>query len=174
VRFGDRWVCGNCKEAFTQRLREGVAPTGAVVYAGFWVRVGAFLIDAIILSAAWGVLAAVMFLALAPGLRRTGPEVAMASFTIVFGLFYLILLAGTVCYEAFFVSRSGATPGKKVLSLKVVMPDGGPVSLGRAFGRYFAKILSSIPLYFGFIMIGFDTEKRGLHDYVCNTRVIRV
>ena len=71
------------------------------------------------------------------------------------------------------MARSGATIGKKALRLKVVMPDGGRVSLGRAFGRYFAKMLSGIPLYIGFIMVGFDSEKRGLHDYICNTRVIR-
>jgi uncharacterized RDD family membrane protein YckC len=48
------------------------------------------------------------------------------------------------------------------------------VDLGRAFGRYFAKILSAIILGIGYIMVGFDSEKRGLHDMICDTRVIRV
>jgi uncharacterized RDD family membrane protein YckC len=175
ARFGDRWVCGNCKEAFAQRLRQGVAPQGAMVYAGFWVRFGAIFIDGIILGVVWGILAAVVFAVLTPGLSRAGsaPEAALATISVVFVFFYLALLASGACYEAFFVSRSGATLGKKALGLKVVMPDGGPVSLGRAFGRHFAKILSAIPLCIGFIMVGFDAEKRGLHDYVCNTRVIR-
>ena len=60
-----------------------------------------------------------------------------------------------------------------VLGLKVVRPDGGPVSLGRAIGRYFAKILSAIILLIGFIMAGFDREKRGLHDILVDTRVIK-
>jgi uncharacterized RDD family membrane protein YckC len=175
VRFGDRWICGNCKEIFAQKLREGVAPQGAMVYAGFWVRVGAMFIDGLILGAVWALLAFVGFLVLAPSLSRSGaaPEAALAAMSIVFVLGYLLLLAGSACYEAFFVARSGATIGKKALRLKVVMPDGGRVSLGRAFGRYFAKMLSGIPLYIGFIMVGFDSEKRGLHDYICNTRVIR-
>ena len=175
VRFGDRWICGNCKETFAQKLREGVAPRGTMVYAGFWVRVGATLIDQLILLAVVAVLAFIGFLVLAPTLSRSGaaPEAALAAMSIVVGVGYLLLIGGSACYEAFFVSRSGATPGKKALGLKVVMPDGGPVSLGRAFGRFFAKMLSAMPLDLGFIMVGFDSEKRGLHDYICSTRVIR-
>ncbi|HXN45613.1 MAG TPA: RDD family protein [Bryobacteraceae bacterium] len=175
VRFGDRWVCGNCKETFAQKLREGVAPRGTMVYAGFWIRVGAMLIDQLILGAVAGVLIIAAILVLAPSLSRSGaaPEAALAAMSIGIGIGYLLLIGGSACYEAFFVSRSGATIGKKALGLKVVMPDGGPVSLGRAFGRFFAKMLSAIPLDLGFIMVGFDSEKRGLHDYICSTRVIR-
>ncbi len=175
VRFGDRWVCGNCKETFAQKLREGVAPRGTMVYAGFWVRVGAMLIDQLIVGAVAAVLIIVAVLVLAPGLSRSGadPGAALAAMSIGIGIGYLLIIGGSACYEAFFVSRSGATIGKKALGLKVVMPDGGPVSLGRAFGRFFAKMLSAIPMDLGFIMVGFDSEKRGLHDYICSTRVIR-
>ena len=68
----------------------------------------------------------------------------------------------------------GKTPGKMALDLKVVRPDGGPISLGRAVGRYFAKIVSGIILMIGYIMAGFDSEKRALHDMMCDTRVIKV
>jgi uncharacterized RDD family membrane protein YckC len=60
------------------------------------------------------------------------------------------------------------------LDLKVVRPDGGPISLGRAVGRYFAKIVSGIILAIGYIIAGFDDQKRALHDMMCDTRVIRV
>jgi uncharacterized RDD family membrane protein YckC len=175
VRFGDRWICGNCKETFAQKLREGVAPRGTMVYAGFWIRVGAMLIDQLILCAVVALLAFIGVLVLAPSLSKSGaaPEAALAVMSIVIGVGYLLLIGGSACYEAFFVARSGATIGKKALGLKVVMQDGGPVSLGRAFGRFFAKMLSAIPLDLGFIMVGFDAEKRGLHDYICSTRVIR-
>jgi uncharacterized RDD family membrane protein YckC len=72
-----------------------------------------------------------------------------------------------------FVYKLGATPGKMALGLKVVRPGGGPVSLGRAVGRYFAKMLSYIILCIGYIIIGFDSEKRGVHDMICDTRVIK-
>jgi hypothetical protein len=45
--------------------------------------------------------------------------------------------------------------------------------LGRAIGRYFAKLLSMLILGIGYIMVAFDSEKRGLHDMICDTRVVR-
>jgi len=89
------------------------------------------------------------------------------------GLVYLIGMVLGVTYEGVFVSRFAATPGKMALNLKVVRPDGSRVSLGRACGRYFAKVLSLFILGIGFIMIGFDSQKRGLHDMLCDTRVIK-
>jgi uncharacterized RDD family membrane protein YckC len=53
-----------------------------------------------------------------------------------------------------------------------VSPDGGKISYMRAAGRYFAKILSGIILYIGFIMAFWDDEKKALHDIICQTRVI--
>ena len=48
ARFGDRLICPDCKNSYAQKLREGVAPAMAVVYAGFWIRVAAAIIDGII------------------------------------------------------------------------------------------------------------------------------
>ena len=89
------------------------------------------------------------------------------------GVVWLVDTVIGACYEAFFISKLGATPGKMALSLKVVRPNGGPVDLGRAFGRYFAKLLSAIILCIGYIMVAFDSQKRGLHDMICDTRVIK-
>jgi uncharacterized RDD family membrane protein YckC len=61
-----------------------------------------------------------------------------------------------------------------VLGLKVVTANGGLISVGRAFGRYFAQILSGLILGIGYIMAAFDEQKRALHDHICGTRVIRV
>jgi uncharacterized RDD family membrane protein YckC len=76
-------------------------------------------------------------------------------------------------YQIFFLGKFGATPGKMALRLRVVTPTGGKISYARACGRYFAEILSSIILCIGYIMAAFDDQKRALHDYICNTRVIR-
>ena len=46
------------------------------------------------------------------------------------------------------------------------------MSLGRAFGRYFGKWLSSFILGIGYIMAGFDSQKRALHDMICDTRIV--
>ena len=66
-----------------------------------------------------------------------------------------------------------ATPGKMALRLKVVTPEGAPVSYGRSFARAFSMILSGIVCYIGFIIAAFDEEKRALHDHICGTRVVR-
>jgi uncharacterized RDD family membrane protein YckC len=57
--------------------------------------------------------------------------------------------------------------------IKIVTPDGNRVSYMRAFGRYFAEILSGMILLIGYIMAAFDYEKRALHDRICSTRVIK-
>jgi uncharacterized RDD family membrane protein YckC len=57
--------------------------------------------------------------------------------------------------------------------LKVVMAEGDRVSYARAIGRHFAKYISGLILCIGYIMIGFDEQKRALHDRICDTRVIK-
>jgi uncharacterized RDD family membrane protein YckC len=181
ARFGDALICANCKEIYLQKLREGVAPNQPVFqYAGFWIRFVAALIDGIILGVAGSAVQLLLLgSAFAPFMHirpDAPPEEALAAFGAMMGTLALSMLIGTAigaCYEGFFVSRVGATPGKMALSLRVVRPNGGPVSLGRAFGRYFAKWLSSITLLIGFIMAGFDSQKRAMHDMICDTRVVK-
>ena len=60
-----------------------------------------------------------------------------------------------------------------MLGLAVVKIDGTQLTFGRATGRYFAKILSYITLCIGFLMAGFTSQKRALHDYVAETLVVK-
>jgi uncharacterized RDD family membrane protein YckC len=77
-------------------------------------------------------------------------------------------------YDTFFIGKFGATPGKMACRLKVVMPDGGPISYPRAIGRHFAEMISGMILCIGYLMVAFDKEQhRALHDRICNTRVIK-
>ena len=95
----------------------------------------------------------------------------------VFGLqsfLGLVHFAIAISYEVFFLGKYGATPGKMACKLRVVMPDGSPISYGRAFGRFFAYILSKLILMIGLLIAAFDGEKRALHDHICGTRVVRV
>ena len=77
-----------------------------------------------------------------------------------------------MAYEIFFLEKFGATPGKMACSIKVVTAEGGKIGYGRATGRYFSYILSGFICYIGYIIVAFDGQKRALHDYICNTRVI--
>ncbi len=181
ARFGDTLVCPNCKNIYVQKLREGVAPfRPAFEYGGFWIRFGAALIDGIIMGVASS---AVQLLMLGSVYRPftnmrepMPPDQALAVFGAMMGTLALSMLVGAAIgasYEGFFISRVGATPGKMVFSLKVVRPNGGPISLGRAVGRYFAKWLSSLTFGIGYIIAGFDAEKRAMHDMIVDTRVVK-
>jgi uncharacterized RDD family membrane protein YckC len=183
ARFGDRLVCPNCKNAYAQKLREGVAPAGFMRYGGFWMRFVAYLIDSVIVGIPMGILAMLVMAMLGGSMvamTRLGPnpapEEALAAMVPMFGAMAVLGLLGTAiycAYEAFFIVKYGATPGKMAMGLKVIRPDGSGIRVGRAIGRHFSKVLSGMILYIGYIMIGFDGEKRGLHDMICDTRVIK-
>jgi uncharacterized RDD family membrane protein YckC len=171
ARFGDRLICPACKDSYAQKLREGVAPATAMVYAGFWIRFLAVLIDGVILYIVDRILS-LMLLGITATPTMTNPADLGATMS-KFGMIWLISVAVDCAYQTFFIGKMAATPGKMALGLKVVRPDGSRVDYGRAAGRYFAKILSLIILMIGYIMAGFDSQKRALHDMICDTRVIK-
>jgi uncharacterized RDD family membrane protein YckC len=70
-------------------------------------------------------------------------------------------------------SERQATPGKRVMGIKVVDLAGRRISFGRATGRYFAKILSGLICDIGFILAGFTERKQALHDLIASTLVVR-
>ena len=89
------------------------------------------------------------------------------------GMSLAINLVIGAAYEIYFLSTRSATVGKLALGLKVIRADGGTLSVGQATGRFFAYTLDAyFTLLIGFIIAGFDTEKRALHDRICDTRVI--
>jgi len=169
VRFGSVAVCANCKDIYAQRLRETGQVAGTRVYGGFWIRFLAVIIDGIIIG--------IVNFALSSGLnlRVTNPNPANIGLLLsMMGVGFTLSILLNMLYEAFFLVQYGATPGKMVLRLKVITPEGGGLTWGRAIGRHFAKYLSAITLMIGYIMAGFDSEKRALHDYIAGTRVIRL
>src|ERR1017187_8232530 len=106
--------------------------------------------------------------------RGASPDVVLGAMLGMVGLAFLADMVIGCTYEAFFVSSSlRATPGKLALELRVVRPNGAQLGLGRAAGRYFAKRLNLLTAGIGYIMAGFDSERRGLHDLICDTRVVR-
>ena len=90
--------------------------------------------------------------------------------------FGIALLNGAVSwlYFALFESSvSGATIGKRVCGIRVVDLKGERVSFGRATGRYFASMLSSLTISIGFIMCAFTEKKQTLHDMIAGTLCIK-
>jgi uncharacterized RDD family membrane protein YckC len=140
------------------------AGAGQVAYGGFWIRLVAYIIDAILISIVFSALAAIFGVAIwDPNLEHYDPTLNIVSFVI--GWLYFALMES---------SERGATVGKMALGLRVVTSDGKRLSFLNATGRYFAKIISAAILLIGFIMIGFTDKKRGLHDMIAGTLVIKV
>lgn len=163
-------VCAECKPAFFQRVQEGANLPGVFQYGGFWIRVGAKIIDAIILGVV-NQLFTMVFRAL--GLVTNSPSQPFSKQMGAMAVLTVVQLIIGASYATFFLGRFGATPGKMACKLKVVRADGSPISYARALGRHFAEMLSMLILYIGYIMVAFDEEKRALHDRICDTRVIK-
>jgi uncharacterized RDD family membrane protein YckC len=152
-----------------QRLKEGAALPTAVVYGGFWMRFLAKFIDWLIV----GVPLTILFMVLIFPRASSGGETTPADMILQL-VFQVVGYAATGVYSVFFVGRYGATPGKMACRLRVVRADGSAVTYGRATGRFFAEVLSGLVCYIGYIIAGFDQQKRALHDHICDTRVIKV
>jgi len=90
-------------------------------------------------------------------------------------LLYLIIPIIQFGYEVFFLGSKGATPGKKIMKLRVALPDGHyPIGYGKAALRVLGRMISGICLI-GYIMIFFDKlQNRALHDRIAGTVVIQV
>lgn len=145
-------------------------------YGSFWERLAAFLVD-------WFVIFVVIMMAsFAIGfvIGLAGVLLGMNESKID-GLFndygYLFNLLGAVVawlyYAGMECSIHQATIGKKLLSMKVTGMDGGKVTFARATGRHFAKAISSLTLFIGYIMIAFTQKKQGLHDILASTVVVK-
>ena len=126
-------------------------------YAGFWIRLIAYIIDAIILGAG------------------TYPMIqVLASMGIGDHSANIMSIAISWMYFAVFESSVWmASPGKKAMGLIVTDEQGERITVGRATRRYFAKILSVLLLGLGIVMIAFTARKQGLHDKMFHTLVLR-
>jgi len=138
-------------------------------YAGFWKRVLAYLIDAVVIFGMDFVVA--FMIVLAATILGYNQEFIASKEYVVF-LRILSFVAAVVYFAAFHSSKHQATPGKKMLGIKVVGYDGKRISFARAVGRYFGLFISSFTLLVGFLMAGFTERKQALHDMICKTYVI--
>lgn len=136
--------------------------------AGFWIRYVAKSLDNIVLSVPAMSIGMIIGFALAVSGNSPRQDVMVAGRLIGTLIGYVFSFA----YFTYFVGAYGATPGKMLLGLKVISSDGSGVSYPKSAGRWFAAFINYVTLYIGWIIAAFDEKKRGLHDLICDTRVI--
>ncbi|MFT3831452.1 MAG: RDD family protein [Opitutaceae bacterium] len=180
LQYEGRWVSAEHRDVFFQRLREGLNPAAADTmpgpygYAGFWIRFVARIIDGLAVGFVNMLIVfpmAFLFGMYTASNRGTTPNLALViGFQVVTNLLSFAMAIG---YELWMIRKYDATLGKMALGLKLLRADGAKLGKGRIVGRYFAHFVSGITLLIGYMMAGWDDEKRALHDRICDTRVIR-
>lgn len=139
-------------------------------YAGFWVRLAAYLIDSMAVFAALLVVRLIMsgFMAAVKGTVLGG------NILFQYNLKDIVLYAAEVLYFILCTYYTGTTLGKKAMNLRVIRAD-GEEKLGLftvVYRETVGRFLSSVIMGAGYLMVGIDKEKRGIHDILCDTRVI--
>lgn len=135
-------------------------------YVGFWARVGAALIDTLLILA---IVAPLTYWIFGPSYFTVG---ATGDFGHVVD-FLINAVLPAVAVVVFWIYRQ-ATPGKIVIGARIVdATTGEPPTTGQLIGRYFGYYISMIPLFLGIFWVAFDPRKQGWHDKLARTVVVR-
>jgi uncharacterized RDD family membrane protein YckC len=147
-------------------VRLGPAPA-TMRYAGFWIRALASIVDVLIFSGISLGINMAMGQGFEEAMGLDGSDWTTGD-TITFAVENLL----STIYEALMVARFGGTLGKLLCRIRVVTAQGERLGYGHAFLRALAQWASLLPCGLGYVLAAFDREKRALHDFLCNTRVI--
>lgn len=139
----------------------GISTASSPVMAGFGQRFVASVIDGILLLI-------VYVMSILCAVQMAGTESDMQLLASLFTMFSSFL------YYTYFHARSGQTPGKKILRIKVVSTDGSPISTGQAIGRWFSYIISGAIIYIGYLWVLIDQKNQAWHDKITGTYVINI
>ncbi|MFO7281536.1 MAG: RDD family protein [Thermoanaerobacterales bacterium] len=102
-------------------------------------------------------------------------EVPTGGTLAAFAVLALLAIVAAVVYYAKLEGGSGQTLGKRALGIRVVDEHtGGPIGTGRAVGRYFARILSGLPCFLGYLWMLWDDRKQTWHDKLTRSQVVKL
>jgi len=136
-------------------------PAPGVVFADPGSRLVAYIIDIVV---TFGIIIVLVIV--------TGLAAVITPFLAIVPV--LAILVVPLIYFPYYWQKSGQTPGMKMMSIKVVRDsDGGPVSWGAAILRLIGYWVSGAVFYIGYIWIFIDKRKRGWHDLIASTVVIK-
>jgi len=153
-------------------LRVSSGAAGDVVYAGFWRRFAARVIDHFIVYIPVSILGFMVVGGVA-AFSTSGGEPNPAATTSIIAIAYLLPNAANFLYFSLMHSSAWqASVGKLALGIKVTDSQGRRLDFGQAAIRWFAALLSYLTVYIGFIMAGFTDQKKALHDMLASTLVV--
>lgn len=172
----DTAFCSKCGASLTPA--SGIAPVAgshaasiampSVVYAGFWRRYVALLVDQFALTIP--LLIVVVAVGFSLGLFDSREPAGVLALQ---GMFYLAYYIAALFYYSLQESSvHQATLGKRALGIKVTDLHGARLTFPKAAARWVAASLSYLTLYVGFIMAAFTRRKQALHDMVASTLVV--
>ena len=149
-------------------------------YAGFGSRLIAYAIDLVISVAGisifwWLINVTLEMLKVRDVIEILGwgdPLAFISNRNEEFVLRGFVFIFGIGFYHVFFLTLANRTIGKSVMGLQVVPLKGGRIGIGRATLRYLGYIVSTIPLFFGFVWILFSRKRQGWHDKIARTCVV--
>jgi uncharacterized RDD family membrane protein YckC len=138
-------------------------------YAGAGARLVAYLIDGLITGV--GMLVVTLVLGTLIGLAGSAGRDLIVGLGIV--LWFLVFLVIWLLYFPYFWAR-GQTPGMRVMHIRVVREeDGTTIDMVAGFVRLFGYFVSALVFYLGFLWILVDSRRRGWHDMIAGTIVVR-
>jgi uncharacterized RDD family membrane protein YckC len=141
-------------------------------YASFWLRFAAYLIDTFIVSLVFVPVVLVLGIVLAAS-SDSRDDATAELIQAVNMVINLVSIVATWLYSSLLESSSWqGTVGKKLIGLRVTDLNGSRISFGKATGRHFGKILSSLICLVGFIMAAFTEKRQALHDQLAGTLVL--
>lgn len=148
-------------------------PAPGVEFGDFGPRLVAYIVDGLLVGAvvviaylSWAVISLV-----SGGIANDTIGVGSAIWLAVLTIGVVVIGLG---YFPYFWARDGATPGMKMMGLRVVRDlDGGPISTGQAILRLVGYWVSGLVFYLGYIWILIDKRRRGWHDLMAGTVVIK-
>lgn len=144
-----------------------------VEYAGFWMRLGAYLIDFIaVWIIGWFLLAVIGLITLPFRIAEGLIEPFHPLLYFYGGLWSFIWIIIPAVYFILLWVLRGQTPGMMALRIKLIHTDGSPVDWGAAVVRFIGYIICCITFGLLFVWIAFDGRKQGLHDKMADTYMI--
>jgi uncharacterized RDD family membrane protein YckC len=142
--------------------------------AGFWIRLVAYLIDYVIVFLPMMVAGVASTLLLVPAIESPQGGGFSPLAVLLFSAGGILTLLLSILYPLYFWVSRGATPGKMLLNLRIVTEEGqSPIDTKQALLRLVGYFVNSFTLGIGFLLIAFSTDKRGLHDRLAETSVVR-